>query len=163
MPRYNEPTHRAAKIAYTFVVCTATHPEGDASTDARCRGEHHADDAEPKGVDGLRRRPKARHAGDGQEWRRIINDDEPCLGGAASACVHGPHTSSYGVRRTKVEGSHQFGSLLRLGVNKFAIKEREHRFVPSLQSREKKTALANAQNNKINRSKSKKFIHAKGR
>ena len=74
MPRYNEPTHRAAKIAYTFVVCTATHPEGDASTDARCRGEHHADDAEPKGVDGLRRRPKARHAGDGTGMAK--NDDE---------------------------------------------------------------------------------------
>ena len=60
-------------------------------------------------------------------------------------------TSSY-VRRTKVEGSHQFGSLLLLSQQ---IKEREHRFVPSLQSREKKIALANAQNNnKINRSKS---------
>jgi len=65
MPRCNELTHRVAKIAYTLVVCTVTHPEGDASTDARCHGEHHADDAEPKGVDGLRRRPKARHAGDG--------------------------------------------------------------------------------------------------
>ena len=65
MPRSNEPTHHAAKIAYTLVrvVCTVTHPEGDASTDARCRGEHHTDDAEPKGVDGLRGRPKARHAG----------------------------------------------------------------------------------------------------
>ena len=111
MPRYNEPTHRAAKIlvAYTFVVCTATHPEGDASTDARCRGEHHADDAEPKGVDGLRRRPKARHAGEVQEWRRMMMNRAEPFGRAW------PHTSSY-VRRTKVEGSHQFGCLVRFFV-----------------------------------------------
>jgi len=57
-------------------VCTVTHPEGDASTDARCRGKHHADDAEPKGVDGLRRRPKARHAGDGTTNTGMAKNNE---------------------------------------------------------------------------------------